>query len=121
MIWLLKKHLKAQIRKRLIKIINKMKELTIRKIIFSLIIFICAYYYYRTLVIHLWYYLVILCVALLIDLVLYFTLNLKFNLTSIAKTIVYLYFFLFSILPQFRSTFSCEMILCVEASFCLHM
>ena len=25
------------------------------------------------------------------------------------------------ITPQFRSTFSCEMILCVEASFCLYM
>lgn len=75
-----------------------MKESTLRKIIFFLIIFICAYYYYCTLVIHLWYYLVILCVALLIDLVLYFTLNLKFNLTSIVKTIVHLYFFLFSIL-----------------------
>ena len=75
-----------------------MKELTIRKIIFSLIIFICAYYYYCTLVIYLWHYLVILCVALLIDLVLYFTLNLKFNLISIVKTIVHLYFFLFSIL-----------------------
>ena len=71
---------------------------SLRKIIFFLIIFICAYFYYCTLVIHLWYYLVILCVALLIDLVLYFTLNLKFNLTSIAKTIVHLYFFLFSIL-----------------------
>ena len=75
-----------------------MKELTIRKIIFSLIIFICAYYYYRTLVVHLWYYFVILCVVLLLDLFLYFTLNLNFNLTSIAKIIVHLYFFLFSIL-----------------------